>query len=282
MQWEGQHVTQFRYSRPVNLNPLTVRLQPRVDYRQRLLAFALEFEPAAEKVWPAIDLEGNLTSIAAFREPVRELVVKSSFAAETENVNPYDFLLLPVGLKVPLDSPAREPLRRAYSAAAQATGRIADLSYQIARSADFATLEFLSQLCSWIHRQHETIVRPLGHPWPPEQTLREARGACRDLAVLMIEACRVQNIPSRFVSGYSAAGAPERAELHAWVEVYLPGAGWRGYDPSLGLAVTEAHLGVAAGAASATAAPTEGTFRGNALGTLEAVIDLRVSAAASL
>src|SRR5207237_10338669 len=114
----------------------------------------------------------------------------------------------------------------------------------------FRTAEFVGRANEWIYENHEKIVRPIGSPWEPAQTLLERRGSCRDLAVLLIEACCVMNIPSRFVSGYGASADDEEADrqLHAWAEVYLPGAGWRGFDPSLGLAITERHLTVATGA----------------------------------
>jgi len=108
--------------------------------------------------------------------------------------------------------------------------------------------------------------------------LRAGRGSCRDLAVLFIEACRTLNIPSRFVSGYGVSlDETTDHELHAWAEVYLPGAGWRGFDPSIGLAITERHLAVAVGATPELAAPTSGAFRGEAESWLETEIEIETS-----
>jgi transglutaminase-like putative cysteine protease len=145
----------------------------------------------------------------------------------------------------------------------------------LARDAHYDTVKFVCDLNDWIYRQHEKIVRRDGPAWSPRQTLHEGRGACRDLAVLLIECCRAMNIPSRFVSGYGLRlDQSEDHELHAWAEVYLPGAGWRAFDPSLGLAISDRHITVAVGATPDSAAPTSGTFRGNAKSSLEAQIEI--------
>ena len=109
-------------------------------------------------------------------------------------------------------------------------------------------------------------------------TLAKAGGACRDLAVLEMEAIRAAGLPARFVSGYRA-GDPEtnNQELHAWVEVYLPGAGWRGYDPTTGFAVSDGHVALAAGSDPRIVAPTSGSFRGTGVvSSIWTSIDMRI------
>jgi transglutaminase-like putative cysteine protease len=114
-----------------------------------------------------------------------------------------------------------------------------------------------------VHKDCAKIVREEGPPQPAGVTLRQRRGSCRDLAVLFIDACRVFNIGARFVSGYQRYGQdPKRRYMHAWAEVYLPGAGWRGYDPTHAIVVADAHVAVAACRAPAGAAPLEGGFTG--------------------
>ena len=107
------------------------------------------------------------------------------------------------------------------------------------------------------------IVRHEGEPQPPLVTLTQGQGACRDYTVLFLEVCRIVGLAGRFVSGYFG-GEPENEErhLHAWAEVYLTNAGWRGYDSMFGLAVADQHIALAAGATPSLAAPTTGTFRG--------------------
>lgn len=115
-----------------------------------------------------------------------------------------------------------------------------------------------------LHRDFQQVVRLTGEPLPPGKTLRRKEGACRDLAVLFIDLCRSLGIAARFVSGYKYdPGAKDSFELHAWAEVFLPGAGWRGYDPSLGLAVADTHVALASGPGAAEAAAVTGTYRGS-------------------
>jgi transglutaminase-like putative cysteine protease len=110
----------------------------------------------------------------------------------------------------------------------------------------------------------------------PGETLAGRSGACRDTAMLYVEACRSQGLAARFVSGYSMHHPPEvtEQELHAWAEVYLPGAGWRAYDPSLGLAVADGHVALAAAPDHRLAAPVSGSYRGTGVGS---AMDYRVA-----
>jgi transglutaminase-like putative cysteine protease len=110
-------------------------------------------------------------------------------------------------------------------------------------------------------------VREEGEAKRADETFRSKEGSCRDLAVLFIDACRAQGIASRFVSGYHESTVhQQKLYMHAWGEVYLPGGGWRGFDPTLGMAVTEAHIPVAAAVDPRDAAPVAGTFRGTGVG----------------
>jgi transglutaminase-like putative cysteine protease len=120
------------------------------------------------------------------------------------------------------------------------------------------------------------IVREVGDPLPAEVTLTQRKGSCRDLTVLFMEACRALGIAARFLSGYHVPLTDQIHRLHAWAEVYLPGGGWRGYDPTAGLAVGDPHIVVAAGSTPRMAAPISGSFRGeNITATLEVEIQLR-------
>jgi transglutaminase-like putative cysteine protease len=284
MHFQARHVTRYRYSRPVWCEPLTVRLKPRSDYRQRLLSFDLDIDPVPKGRCDSIDLEGNEVTTAWFEAATDFLTVTTSFEAETEDVNPFQFVLRPTATRIPLVAPAEEQRYfELYAKPLTRSKEVDELVHRLAQKADFRTVEFLCGLNDWIHAHHEKILRPSGSAWEPQLTLREGRGACRDLAVLFVEACRVLNIPSRFVSGYGASlDETTDRELHAWAEVYLPGAGWRGFDPSVGLAVAERHLAVAVAAISDLAAPTSGTFRGEAHSSLESEIAIEATPARSI
>jgi transglutaminase-like putative cysteine protease len=108
-------------------------------------------------------------------------------------------------------------------------------------------------------------------------TLREHDGTCRDLTVLFCAACRSAGIAARFVSGYECeAATQDSADMHAWAEVYLPGGGWRGYDPSQGLAVSTSHVAVAAAANPAMAASVSGIYRGAVRSRMQFAIAMQV------
>jgi transglutaminase-like putative cysteine protease len=126
----------------------------------------------------------------------------------------------------------------------------------------------LLALCARLAGQIQYAVRDRGDAFPASQTLAEGKGACRDTALLFMEACRAMGLASRFVSGYAEGYVQQgRRDLHAWAEVYLPGGGWRGYDPSMGIAVVDRHVAVSAGSVPALAAPLVGTFVGGAVTT---------------
>ena len=145
-------------------------------------------------------------------------------------------------------------------------------------------LAFLNQLNSTLYREFEFMHRDFGNPHPPEVTLTTRRGACRDLSVLFIDACRAMGLAARFVSGYQE-GDPNQTErnLHAWAEVYLPGAGWRGYDPTHGLAVSDRHVVITAVADPGLSTPVIGTFRGTGVtSTLSVDIAVNVESSAAV
>jgi transglutaminase-like putative cysteine protease len=276
MHFHARHVTRYRYSSPVFCEPLTIRLQPRTDFRQRLLRFSLDIDPTPSGLSCAIDGEGNDVTTAWFGRQTDELIITTTFEAQTQDVDPFHFLLDPAAKRLPLVPSRDEELFFLLFASSQLrAAEVEELAHELARKAGFDTLKYVLALNEWIHSHHETIVRHEGAAWHPRKTLQEGRGACRDLAVLFVEGCRAMNLPSRFISGYGLRlDDSVDHELHAWAEVYLPGAGWRAFDPSLGLAITQRHLTVAVGRTPEHAAPASGTYRGNAESRMEAEIEL--------
>lgn len=277
-----RHTTRFTYDRPVFLEPHTLRLQPRGDGVQRLLRFAAEIDPRPAGSSQCVELDGNTALRLWFEGEHRALTFSTEAEVETAARNPFDFFLEPGALQLPLRcgdglaallGPHRTPLSPA--------GEVADLAGRLAHQAGGNTLAFLSALNTHIHQACTQSFRPEGDPLAPEQTWSQRQGACRDLTVLFMQACRCQGIAARFVSGYQAdAPEEERHDLHAWAEVYLPGAGWRGYDPTQGLSVVDRHVALAAGPTHEQARPTEGTFRGTgAHSQMEAEISIQTSSA---
>ncbi|MFO0901155.1 MAG: transglutaminase family protein [Pirellulales bacterium] len=279
-----KHVTRFSYSKPVFCEPLTLRLRPREDAGQRLLRFQMQVEPVEAGSGTMIDLDGNSTTQLWFSEMTLSLAITTTALVETLRTNPYDFLLQPEALRLPLTYP---DVMRQQLAPYLMTGPIdPSVAGYARRAADMArgdTVTTLSRLAAGMYESFRRHIREEGHAWPAAETLASRTGSCRDLAVLFNECCRSLGLAARFVSGYYQ-GEDTGAEkhLHAWSEVYLPGAGWVAFDPSRGLAVADRHVALAAAPHPAGAAPTEGTFRGptDVHSSLTATISLRVEPSA--
>jgi transglutaminase-like putative cysteine protease len=259
-----EHSTVYRYECAVSLEPHTFRLRPRMTSTQRLLAFELRILPAAKRAVESLDQDGNLALHAWFDGPTRELSVLSRFTVELLRENPFDFVLSGQSLRLPLWY--SEPLCAAlapYRNDIPVSTTVKQYAQSIAAGEQGNTLSFLAALNGQLFQTHQHVTRPEGPPWPSGVTLSRLEGSCRDLAVLFCDACRVMGIAARFVSGYecAAAGQPD-SYMHAWAEVYLPDVGWRGYDPSRGLAVTSGHVAVAAGFDYDLASPIAGVYWG--------------------
>src|SRR5262249_26570883 len=169
-------------------------------------------------------------------------VIKAMSRTEAAERNPFDFIFSNAeSQKLPMRyAPSASATLAPYLVRANATAEVDDWSKAIARSAGDATLAFLVALCREVREQWVYTMREEGDPRAPADTLNDKRGSCRDLAVLFIDACRAQGIAARFVSGYHDSRLNDgKRYMHAWCEVYLPGGGWRAFDPTLGLAVTD-------------------------------------------
>jgi transglutaminase-like putative cysteine protease len=275
------HTTVYRYDLPVILEPHIFRLRPRENSAQRLLAFDLQIAPLPAGTTECLDQDGTLALNAWFNAPTSELRVVSRFSVEMLRTNPFDYVLTSQSLNLPLWY--LEPLCAAlapYRNDAQVAESVKQYAKSIAFSAHWNTLSFLSALSLQIFQTCRQVTRPYGPPWPSSQTLSAQEGSCRDLAVLFCDACRVMGIAARFVSGYECASAnsssTQDSYMHAWAEVYLPGIGWRGYDPARGLAVSNQHIAVAAGFDHDLASPVAGWYSGGSGSRMEASLSLQV------
>ncbi len=265
MRFEIEHLTRYEYSRAVYLEPHTIRLRPRSDSFQRLIRYHLDVHPKPAVLSEALDAEGNPVAHAWFSDTTESLELRVSFEAETSRQNPFDYLLLdravdPLPLRYREDELA---LLAPYLEAPAGDGPVTRFAREVADGVNSQVLPFLMELSRQLHDRMDVPVREVGQPMPAERTLAEGQGACRDLAALFMACCRSLGIASRFVSGYQQGdNEAERRYMHAWAEAYVPGGGWRGYDPTHGLAIADAHIAVAASARPEFAAPTSGTFRG--------------------
>jgi len=278
MRFEVSHLTRYSYDRTVLLEPLIVRLRPRSDIFQHLVSFDLTVDPQPEGMSEMVDAEGNALSQVWFLGGASMLALRTTFAVDTLRTNPFDYIVLdPDSLRVPMSYDPADQRALAHYLDPPTDPEVQAFAKDILAGSAGGATSFLGELCQRISSMTQE-VRPTGDPMPAGQMLAQRRGACRDMAVLFIEACRAVGIAARFVTGYEMSDpAANERDLHAWAEVYINGAGWRGYDPSQGLAVADRHVAVAAAAGPAEAAPTYGTFRGtNAASTMETVINVKV------
>jgi transglutaminase-like putative cysteine protease len=276
------HSTVYRYDFPVYLEPHIFRLRPRTNGAQRLLAFDLQIAPTPAGTTECLDQDGTLALNAWFDAPTEELRVLSRFTVELLRENPFDYILTSESLNLPLWY--LEPLCAAlapYRNDVHVAESVKVYAKSTAANAQWNTLSFLTALSRQIFQTCRQVIRPHGPPWRSDRTLSSREGSCRDLAVLFCDVCRVMGIAARFVSGYECASATsQESYMHAWAEVYLPGIGWRGYDPSRGIAVANGHVAVAAGCDHDLASPVAGRFSGGSGSQMEASLSLQVDHAA--
>jgi transglutaminase-like putative cysteine protease len=262
-----RHTTEYRFSRPVFFEPHHLRFQPRTDPAQRLIRFDLEIDPAPAGTTNALDTDGNVVTMAWFNNVHDQMTLRATSEVETLRENPFDYLLTPQNRRLPV---GYQPWESTQLAAAcrrvkvpEHSDPVRQLAEEIRGAASGDLVSFLTRLCTTTYERFRIIRRDKGPPWPAATTFEQRQGACRDVAVLFIDACRCAGLAARFVSGYQVGfNDDEDRELHAWAEVYLPGAGWRGYDPTHGLAVADQHVAVAAAADPQHAAPVSATYRG--------------------
>lgn len=250
MRYQIQHQTIYQYNQGVYLQPHLLRLKPRSDAWQTLKTWRWEMQPTPAGRSEVLDLDGNTLIKVWFTEPTQGLQVQTWAEVETHITNPFQYLLEPWAIRLPWDYPHRlygqlQPYLKPYGPVWDPIALALGQEITVAVGGDVN--QFLWHLCQHLYAHCTYEMRETGDPHPPGYTWQQKRGACRDLAVLMLEVCRSQGIAARFVSGYQE-GDPDQDDrhLHGWIEVYCPGAGWRGYDPSHGLAVSDRHIALVA------------------------------------
>ncbi|MCY4262451.1 MAG: transglutaminase family protein [Candidatus Dadabacteria bacterium] len=261
------HRTIYSYGKKVVLSPHTLRLRPRDDGGQITHIFSLSTDPPEAGRSVNSDLDGNITVTLWFTGEFDSLVIDTSCVVETLRENPFDFIVSDTRfLDLPINYPREQKASlRPYLAVSKKTAlAVSQLSETILSQTGGKTTDFILSLCEYIHDNFPHFARHQGAPWSAERTLREKKGSCRDLVELFAAVCRSAGLACRHVSGYAFSSRRKKGdELHAWAEVYIPGGGWRGYDPSSGLAVSDCHVAVACGANHGLIAPVSGSFYGD-------------------
>jgi uncharacterized protein (DUF2126 family)/transglutaminase-like putative cysteine protease len=265
------HITHYRYDRPVMLGPQTVRLRPAPHSRTRILSYSMKVEPSLHFINWQQDPQANYLARLVFPERTSHFRVEVDLVAEMAVFNPFDFFLEPSAETFPFTYEPELLVELApYLRKAAATPLFAEYLARVDRTKR-STSTFLVDINQGLQKDIAYLIRMEHGVQTPELTLTNASGSCRDSAWLLVQLLRHLGLAARFVSGYliqlksdvKSLDGPSGTEvdftdLHAWCEVYLPGAGWIGLDPTSGLYAGEGHIPLACSPEPSSAAPISG------------------------
>ena len=265
------HTTHYRYDKSINLGPQVIRLRPAPHCRSKIISYSLKVEPAGHFVNWQQDPFANYQARLVFPKKTTEFKVTVDLVTEMAVFNPFDFFVEPSAKEVPFKYiEALQDELQSYLVklprALHFKKYLAGLDRKRQRSIDF-----LVQTNQRLHQDIRYLIRMEPGVQTPEETLTLRSGSCRDSAWLLVQLFRHMGLAARFVSGYLIQLTPDVksldgpsgtevdfTDLHAWCEVYLPGAGWIGLDPTSGLLAGEGHIPLACTPAPSAAAPIEG------------------------
>jgi transglutaminase-like putative cysteine protease len=266
MKLKIHYQARYLYEKPAGFSPHTIRLFPRRD--KCLSVRSSQFSaPASADVQYRTDLFDNLTAHCFFPETISELPFTLNLDLELEEKNPFHFLLASHALHIPfVYQPDEALVLGPYLIQPEKPLPIPGL---LTGSERTPTVEALVQMTSWIHENIGYERREEGDPFSPWETLERGCGSCRDMAVLQVAILRTRGLAARLVSGFlwepeTVDAADRRAEnaLHAWVEAYIPGAGWIGLDPTNGVFADQHRIPTAVGITPHHIAPISGHYYG--------------------
>ena len=265
------HVTHYRYDRLVALGPQVIRLRPAPHCRSKIISYSLQIEPAGHFINWQQDPFANYQARLVFPEQAREFKVTVDVVMDMAVYNPFDFFLEPSAEHYPFqyDKLLSQELAP-YLAADPLNDELRTCLARIDRT-ERRSIDFLVAVNQMVHHDIRYLIRMEPGVQTPQQTLQLQAGSCRDSAWLLVQLLRHCGLAARFVSGYLIQLAPDVkaldgpsgtevdfTDLHAWCEVYLPGAGWVGLDATSGLLAGEGHIPLACTPQPSGAAPIEG------------------------
>ncbi len=278
MKFKITHTSEYSYSDEVFFEPHYFRFKPKQSIYSSLVEYSIKILPTPIGFSEQIDIENNHVRLCWFENTHKNLIVTTNSIIDVTEYNPLDFLVHPQKyLNIPFEYDPRTSLL--LSASLQATPLSKEMEEylnNLLQKTNAQSVNFLTELTKQIHQDFISENRDTGKPLEPALSFSQKKGSCRDLAWMQIQFLRHLGIASRFVSGYFylQSDTPEY-ELHAWVEAFLPGAGWIGFDPSHGIITTCYHIPLASSSYSENTMPVSGSIRGSASSELKN--DLKIS-----
>jgi transglutaminase-like putative cysteine protease len=260
------HVTEYRFAAPVSLQQHRLLLHPRESHHIRIESSILDISPAHSVQWKR-DVLDNSVAVVRFNEMTERLLITSNVVIQHYDDNPFDFLIDDYAVNHPFSYASEEqaelaPFRQAVYPVDQFQVQAWLDSLGLIRP--IQTFALLDQMNRAISSNFHYQMREEPGVQTPAFTLASKSGSCRDFAALFMEACHHLGLASRFVSGYlnTPLNAGCNGSTHAWAEVYLPGAGWKGFDPTSGEVTGNRHIATAVARHPEAVPPVAGSFLG--------------------
>ncbi len=281
-----EHINIYRYTRLVELTNHKLMLRPAESHEVQIRSECLEIDPAHVLRWEH-DVFYNSIALVNFTDKADELRISSRYTVEQFNINPFNFVLEIYTNDLPFDYQGSEAADLAPYLTQHHPDDTPAIKEWVKPFLDSngrgKTLEFLLALNESVPKQFGYSRRDEPGVQTPAETLQTRSGTCRDFALLFMEAARYMGLAARYVSGYLCSSDADKPDIasdatHAWTEIYLPGAGWKGFDPTSGILAAGLHVRVAAAREPSQATPIRGSYLGDAtlFREMEVTVNARV------